>query len=106
MSFSCVMLIVFVWLWWCAAEDFLICDVCDCHSGVEDSVFWDDKQCRFVNSHLICLLFDTALTSQKTRIVDMLSYVCRIIHARVCVPELPYFSCGLVSTTIYICVVL
>jgi hypothetical protein len=78
MSFSCcVMSILFVWLWWCAGEDFLFCDVCDCHSGVDDSVFWDDKQCRFVNGHLICLLFDTALTSQKTRIVDMLSYVCR-----------------------------
>lgn len=33
----------------------LVCDVCVrvCHSGVEDSVFWDDKRCRFVRSHLI-----------------------------------------------------
>lgn len=60
-----VMLVV-VWLWWCAAEDFLICDVYDCHSGVEDSVFWDDKPCRFVASHLIVRLSTQHLTSQKT----------------------------------------
>lgn len=61
-----VLLVVVVWLLWCAAEDFLICDVCDCRSGVEESVFWDDKRCRFVNSHLIVRLSTQHLTSQKT----------------------------------------
>jgi hypothetical protein len=99
------MLAVIMWFWWFAAEDFLICEVYDCHSGDEDSVFWYDKRCRLVYSHLIIYLLTQHLHIRRHE-SSVLNYVCLINSATVRDTELPYSSCGLVSTSIYVFVVL